>query len=92
MYVFVLLFNWPVLIVYYISQSRTSPSGFPRGSLSWSYTSLLSLLSGRWLAALKAEEKHGLIEEPLMLAVFMSVATRAAQTQYVCTVLEGSCS
>ncbi len=52
--------------------------------------------TGRWLAALKAE-KHGLIEEPLTGAVFESVARLtvhllAANSQYVCRVLEGSCS
>ncbi len=34
-------------------------------------------LTGRWLAALKAE-KHGLIEVPLTGAVFVSVARRKA--------------
>ncbi len=33
--------------------------------------------TGRWLAALEAE-KHGLIDEPLMAAVFVSVARRTA--------------
>ncbi len=33
--------------------------------------------TGRWLPALKVE-KHGLIEEPLMGAVFESVARRTA--------------
>ncbi len=33
--------------------------------------------TGRWLAALKVE-KHGLIDEPLMGAIFVSVARRRA--------------
>ncbi len=41
MYVCVFVFNCPALIVYYVSQV----AWLPRGSLSWSCTSLLSLLS-----------------------------------------------
>ncbi len=49
-------------------------------------------LTGRWLPALKAE-KHGLSKEPLMGAVFESVAQHIQlQTRYVCTDLEGSCN
>ncbi len=76
MYVCVFVFNCPALIVYYVSQSRTPSSCLPtvyRGAV-------LAFCrcchpTGRWLAALKAE-KHGLIEEPLMGAVFESVARR----------------
>ncbi len=78
MYVCVFVFNCPALIVCYVenaSKRLDYPAVIYRGAV-------LAFCrcchpTGRWLAALEAE-KHGLIDKPLMGAVFVSVARRTA--------------
>ncbi len=81
MYVCVFVFNCPALIVRYVSQSKNASKRLDYHAVIYRGAVLAFCRcchpTGRWLAAFEAE-KHGLIDEPLMGAVFVSVTRRTA--------------